>query len=59
MEVAEELEDFDRQYGGVTWEELTNLDSNLATTMTIEDNWEENLLAYRIAEDDRLGFSDE
>ena len=59
VEVDEELEDFARQHGGVTWEEFSNFDSNLATTMTVEDNWEENLLASCCTEDDRLSDSDE
>jgi len=44
VEVDKELEDFARQQG-VTWEEFTNFDCNLAPAMTIEDNWEENFLA--------------
>jgi len=59
VEIDEELEDFARHLG-VTWEEFTNVDCNLATTtMTIADNWEENLLASCRAEDNYVGFSDE
>ena len=31
---------------GVTWEEFTVFDSDLATSMTIEEDWERNLVAH-------------
>jgi len=43
----------------VTREEFTNSDCNLATTMTIADNWKENLLASCCAEDGHVGSPDE
>ena len=38
VEVDEDLEHF-ASYHGVTWEEFTVFDSDLATSMTIEEDW--------------------
>ena len=59
VEVDEDLEQF-ASYHGVTWEEFTVFDSDLATSMTIEEDWERNLVAScSNAEDDCLASSDE
>ena len=59
VEVDEELEQF-ASYHGVTWEEFTVFESDLATSMTIEEDWERNLVAScSNAEDDCLASSDE
>ena len=44
VEVDEDLEQF-ASYHGVTWEEFTVFDSDLATSMTIEEDWVRNLVA--------------
>ena len=44
----------------MTWEEFTVFDSDLATSVTIEEDWERNLVAScSNAEDDCLASSDE
>ena len=59
VEVDEDLEQF-ASYHGVTWGEFTVFDSDLATSMTIEEDWERNLVAScSNAEDDCLASSDE
>ena len=45
VEVDEDLEHF-ASYHGVTWEEFTVFDSDLATSMTIEEGWERNLVVH-------------
>ena len=59
VEADEDLEQF-ASYHGVTWEEFTVFDSDLATSMTIEEDWERNLVAScSNVEDDCLASSDE
>ena len=59
VELDEDLEHF-ASYHGVTWEEFTVFYSDLATSMTIEEDWERNLVAScSNAEDDCLASSDE